>query len=262
MIVLSNAAEALRVNRWPMVLIENAFADGGLSWSSQTADGFASNALGPQTYDYWTPAAMPATLQVSLSVARECNAMAIVAHNLGSKGATVIVEHMEGVSWSEDLRHSPKDDSAILMIWNGAVAASWRLRVTGPAAPSIGVVMLGKRLTIRSGVLTGYVALPHARRADLMTSTSMGGQFLGNRIKRRGAETAIEFADLPREFVDGALAPFRDHFDSGQPFIWASDPKGDKRDVGYCWRSGDELRPSYGEDGWANIAFSVEAYAE
>ena len=59
-------------------LFRNVFAEGVLAWSSQSADGFAANALGPQTYDFWTPTALPATLSVTLGAAVECDACAII----------------------------------------------------------------------------------------------------------------------------------------------------------------------------------------
>lgn len=261
MIALDILFESQRLSRWPIILHENQLARGALSWSSQTADGFAANALGPQTYDYWTPAALPAWIQTTLPQAVECNSVAVVAHNLGSKGCTVIVEHQDGAAWVENMRHTPSDDSTILMLWNGAIAASWRIRVTGPSAPSIGVAMIGKRTTIRAGLLAGYTALPHARRVDLLGGDSMGGQFLGTRIKRQGAETTIDFGDVPRTLVDDQLAGFRQHFNAGLPFIWASDPRGDPLDAGYCWRSNGELRAVYGEDDWASLSFDIEAFA-
>ncbi|WP_157970963.1 hypothetical protein [Pseudogemmobacter bohemicus] len=89
MIRIENSATGTRASA---VAFRNVLAEGVLSWSSETPDGFAENALGPQTFDYWTPAAMPATLAVLLTEAVDCDCAAIIAHTLGSASATVHVE--------------------------------------------------------------------------------------------------------------------------------------------------------------------------
>lgn len=251
-----------RANRWPMVLFDNVLARGAFAWSSQTADGFAANALGPQTFDYWTPTSGNGSISVTLGAAEACDCAAVVAHDLGTKGSTVHLEYRTGTAaWTALASATPTDDSTLLLIGPPVVADQWRLRVAGASPPSLGVVMIGRRQVWRVGVTGGYVALPKAKRVELLTSTSRGGQFLGNRIVREEASTDIGLSSADRDWVNGALEAFRIHYDEGKPFIWASDPGGDPDDVGYCWRAGDELRPAYTEFGIAEFSLSVSAYA-
>lgn len=93
-----------------MVSFRNVLSEGTLSWSSQTPDGFAANALGPQTYDAWVPSSLPANIGVTLPSPQECECAAIVAHNLGTSNATARVQR-KGASranllpWSQDMSH-------------------------------------------------------------------------------------------------------------------------------------------------------------
>lgn len=83
-----------------MVSFRNVLSEGTLSWSSQTPDGFAANALGPQTYDAWVPSSLPANIGVTLPLPPECECAAIVAHNLGTSNATARVQRRGASRWN------------------------------------------------------------------------------------------------------------------------------------------------------------------
>lgn len=244
----------------PAALWQNVLAQGALTASSETADGFAANAIGPQTYDYWTPSAVPAWLAVTLAASTACDCAAIVAHDLGSKGATVKVQRWTGSAWADaSSAVTPTDDSTILIIFPEASATQWRLYITGAVA-SIGVAMIGKRLIFPRGVQPTYTPLHLAKDIELLGGTTMNGQFIGNRVIRRGKGTSIPLAPLPRAWVEATARGFIDHYDDGQPFVWASIPVLFPEDVGYCWRSGGTLSPAF-DDGAFNALLSLEVSA-
>lgn len=247
----------------PMALYSNALARGTLAASSTAAGSYAANILGPQTYDGWQPAAMPATLAVTLAAAESCDACAIAAHTLGSAGATVYVERWTGAAWVIMAQASPTDNLPVLMIWPAASAAQWRLRVTGSAAPVLGVAMIGLRLIFPAPVRPPYVPADAARRVDMTAQRTLGGHYAGAVIKRREVETEAAFGPLPRSFADGALRAFRDHYDAGGTFFFAGGPEAMPQDVAYCWRpdGASELRPAYGAGGlWAAVTMRMAGY--
>ena len=242
-------------------LFRNVFAEGVLAWSSQSADGFAANALGPQTYDFWTPAAMPASIYTTMGVAAECDACAIIGHTLGSTGCTVEVLWWNGSVYISAMTITPTDDRDILMVFGAQTSKTWQLKVSGPSAPSISVVMLGPRLIIPDGVSDGYVPLNLALDIDLAPSITVKGQYVGTFVKRVGAATSISLAQQRREWIEGDARPFIAHYNEGAPFVWSSCPDLLPDDMAYCWRSGGVLRASYGAGAvWGQMGLEVSAY--
>lgn len=243
-----------------MVLYRNVLAEGALSASSQTADGFAANALGPQTYDFWKPAAAPAWLRGVLAAPVECDSAAIIAHTLGSAGATVGVEYWDGGAWHVAISVSPDDDRDLLLLFSAAEAQEWRIVVNG-AVTSIGVAMIGPRLLIPWGVVPDYTPINLALSIDLAPNITRGGQFLGNRIQRVGAGTSIQLAPQERDWIEGAARPFIAHYNAGKPFVWASCPEVLPDDMAYCWRSGGVLSAAYGPGAvYGSMSMEVAAY--
>jgi hypothetical protein len=243
-----------------MVLFRNVLAEGTLAASTAAADGAGANALGPQTYDFWVPTAMPATLAVTLGSAVSCDACAIVAHTLGSSGATLIVQYFSG-TWQTVGSFAPTDDADLLILFPAASSTQWRIQVTGSTIPAIGVAMIGPRLLIPGGVRAGYVPTDLAVSVELMPSVTIGGQFVGTRVNRRGAGTTAALVPQERTWIEGAAAPFIAHYNEGGTFIWASAPAILTNDMAYCWRSGDTLSASYnGGAVYGDMTLELSAY--
>lgn len=247
------------------VAYRNVLTEGTLSWSSQTADGAAANALGPQTYDFWTPASLPAMLTVTLAEAVDCDCAAIIAHTLGSSGATVQVQARNGTDpWVTFSTVTPADDRDIFVLFAdlaGTAYDQWRIRITGSTAPAVGIAWIGPRLIIPDGVQAGYVPLNLALSVELMPNITRGGQFLGNRVQKVGASTSLSLARQHRHWVQEDAAPFIAHYNAGKPFLWLSCPELLPDDAHYVWRAGDTLSASYGAGSlWADMSMEVAAY--
>lgn len=242
------------------VLYRNVLAEGALSASSETADGFAANALGPQTFDFWTPTSVPATLAVTLDAPVACDACAIIAHTLGSAGATIEVQHHDGSGWVTAQSVTPDDDRDLLLLFGEATSTQWRIRITDAVA-SVGVVMIGPRLLIPFGVVPDYTPINLARSVQLGPHITRGGQFLGNRVLRMGAGTSIQLAPQERWWIEQDAKPFIAHYNSGKPFIWAGCPELLPEDMAYCWRAGETLAASYGAGAvYGSMSMEIAAY--
>lgn len=244
----------------PMILWQNVLAQGTLLASSETLDGFAANALGPQTYDFWTSASVPATLAVTLGAAQECDACAIFGHTLGTAGATIEVQYWDGAAWVTVATASPTNDEPLLFIFPAVSSTQWRIRITGAVA-SISIAMIGKRLIVPGGIQTGYVTLDMAKSVELIASSSVTGQFFSARVNRKGAQTSIAFATQERDWIETQAQDFIDHFNAGGTFVWASAPDLLTRDLGYCRRAGGVLAATYDAGAiYGELAMEVDAY--
>jgi hypothetical protein len=246
----------------PMVAYDNIFAKGTLTATSATADGAAANAIVEGTYNYWIPSAMPASLQTTLGSATGADTFGVIAHNYGSVAATVNFEYWNGSAWITITTITPTDDSPIVAIFTTITATLWRIRLTGATAPATGVVYLAARLIIPGGVQAPYTPVWLAERVELMNSTSLGGKYIKNRAVRKGKETTIKLAAVTRTFAETNLNAFRIAFNNGEPFLWASGPSLFPNDVGYCWRKGGEIRPTYDQDAiWMALEMDISADA-
>lgn len=249
-----------------MVLYRNVLAEGVLSWGAQFPDRPAANALGPQTFDYWSFSTLAGWISSEIDEQVGCDTAAIIGHNLGSIGARVAVQARHAGVWSEIMRVAPTDDRDILMLFPRLERRVWRIWIgrdeAVPPHPAVSIAMIGPRLTIPYGVTAGYTPINLAREVDLLPNITRGGQFLGNRVQRVGAGTSIPLAQQRREWIESAeVRKFIRHYNDGNPFIWASDPELLPDDMAYCWRSGDTLSASYGAGAvYGDMSMQIAAF--
>jgi len=245
------------------LLYDNILSAGTLTASTEAVDGAAANATDDATWDFWTPTAAPAWLRVDYGAGVECDGAGIAAHTLFTVGATVAVQSSDdNATWVTQSTVTPTDNAAIMFCFPAITARYWRIYITGGVA-SIGVTFIGKRLAFYAGVLSGHVALNNAVRTELLNSETISGQFVKNRIIRRGAETSINFGLVATEFADGVFAPFKTHYNEGKTFFYAGSPLRWPLDMGYCWRpeSAGDIMPAYTEGGaLAELSMEVAAY--
>ncbi|WP_226780350.1 hypothetical protein [Oceaniglobus trochenteri] len=232
----------------PHVLYRNAFSEGTVTYSAGAATG--PNAIDGNTYDAWAPGAVPATASVTLGAAEYIDCLGLAAHTLAANGNTVTVEYLDG-SWLEAASFTPESDEPIMAVWPAVKAAQWRVRFSGGTAPLIGVMQLGKRLVFDRGIVGDYTPTNWGRTVEVLGGDTLGGQFLGQRIIRRGGETSVSFGSLEREWFEAQAAEFVRHYDDAKPFFFAGAPGAVPNDLAYCWRPdrSGELRPRYIESG-------------
>ncbi len=135
---------------------------------------------------------------------------------------------------------------------------------TAMGTPKIGVIMLGNKLVFPAGVLPPYKPVWLSQTYELMTSTTLGGQFIGNKVKRQGGETQISLASFSRSFGENDIQDFRESYNLGKAFIFAAGPSVFPNDVGYCWRKENSIMsPVFDENGsWMSASMEVYTYGQ
>lgn len=249
----------------PIILWDNLFTQGTLVASTEDTSGEKENAVDGNTYDYWTPTELPATLEVELSSSASPTYMAIAAHTLGSNGCGFLVQYWAGSTWERaGGQFDPEDDSTIIVSFDEHTSNRWRIRIVNQGTvPSIGVISLGNPTRFDSGILPSYTPLYMAEEIELLKSQTLNGQFITNRVNKRGSRSSFALNILERDFVEGDdFQAFRRHYNDGKPFFFASNPVELPEDVAYCWRQdGGEIRPTFNNDGiFYNTQLSLEAY--
>ena len=160
----------------------------------------------------------------------------------------------------------PVDNTDMLVLFSPINRSIWRLNVSGASTtmPYIGIFILGDPFIFPAGVMPSYTPIWQAQNVELLQSKSLGGQFMGNRVLRQGAETSINLVSFSRTFAESDLQPFKAWYNGGHAFVWASGPSIFTKDVGYCWRKPNaEMKPTFTETGsWVRVTMEVEAYVQ
>lgn len=249
----------------PTILWNNIFASGTLSASSEATGYPKENAISEATYSAWQPSSLPAQLTVDYGSPVAVDSAALVAHNCGTSGNTTLVESStDNSTWTTRATITPTDDTTILALFTSVTARYWRFNFSGGTAPFVGVAMAGARFNFPAGVMPPYTPVWLSQRYELLTATTLGGQFLGNRVLRQGGQTSINLVSVDRTFGESTVLPFREHFNSGKAFVWAAGPSVFDKDVGYVWRTeGSLLAPTYDESGvLMSVNMEVYSYGE
>lgn len=229
----------------PVILYENILENyTELSGSEETGFEF-ENSISRATYDYWRPVDSGVrNAEFTLDDDYSSDCLFIDAHDLGTNGAefNLQVSSDGGETWETATGWiSPDDDSAIMVLFNTVSGNLYRLRQrNGPA--SIGVLMVGERLSVPGGVDQSVVTFKHGNKVEIMGGNSLGGQIIPQKVRRKGGSTSIKLPWVGSDWVNNVLPMFEDHYNSGQTFAMALNPSFDQDELAYCQRG-----PSLGE---------------
>lgn len=244
-----------------VVLWDNLITPARITSSTGTD---AVNITDPATWSAWV-ASVGSVVVIDLGAAVSVDTVGIAAHNLGSQGATLTVQHSSnGITWTDAVSIAPTDNSEVLHLMAPVSARYWRLwnRV---AASRIGVVFIGARYEFPHAPIDSYTPLHHARTYTKLFNDSLRGQFLNNYVLASGAETDVNMGFMERSVVeDDAFRDFASAYAQGGNFFFASSPDRFPLDCGYCRANGQDaiVGVEYIEAGkLANVTFGITAYA-
>lgn len=247
--------------RQPCVLFDNVFK-GNLASPTQGAVGFPQiNATDGKTNTAWIPSgAAPATFAtVTTLPLQKFDSIGITAHTLGTVNATFVVQCFIGGSWtSVSDPISPVNDKSLLVIFPEVEAVGIRLQITAyDAPPVLGVISGGLRFVFKPCLTLPYSPLHLSEDIDMLTNQSGNGNFLGNRVRRRGLTGSIGLSITDYSWVLEYMEPFRRYYNDGGAFFFAASPVDLMQDLVYCWREGATLRPQF-VSGRHYVRFTME----
>ena len=253
------------VDSFPIVLFNNKVVGATITATSENLpDGAKENVATTSTYDFWQSGASTATITFDLAAASDVDTVSLVAHNLGSKSATVTIESSpDNTTWTQEVQEEPDDNSTITFFIEKKSRRYWRIVVVASDVFSIGNILLGEKLVFPAGVRPPYTPTNMAENVELLVSETLEGQFITNRPLRYGLDTQVNLNAVEFGFVEDNLKDFRRHFNDGKPFIWASSPKFLDEDTAYVWRrfDGGELRPTFDANGnFMNLTMDLMGY--
>jgi hypothetical protein len=256
--ILAGSAAYNELNAQPMVSYRNLLAEGTITDALLPSGAPRADAVTQDTSEYWAPTAA-ATLRSTLGSSQTAAVCFIDAHTLGSNGRTLTLERFDG-TWATITTYAPTTDEPFAIVFPDESRTGFGIGVNG--ACQIGVAWVGPRLVIPGGVVPDYIPIWAAKRIEKFPAVTRRGHFRGQRIERSGASLSAQFMPVTHTFALSDMADFRDHFNEGNAFVWASAPSVFPRDIAYCWADQDRtLAMSIRAGGnLVNLSMQMEAY--
>jgi hypothetical protein len=156
---------------------------------------------------------------------------------------------------------TPTDNSPIALIFTRVLSLQWRLRITGATLIYMARAMIGQRLVVPGGITPPYVPLNMSDEVELLgDGRSRNGQYIPSPIQRTGGAATIGIMPQEWAWVVNDFAAFRDHFNRGKAFFFMASPTCYPDDIGYCWRDGKEINPSFQNAFVMQISMGVRVY--
>jgi len=238
---------------------------GGLiTASTQETANPAANVADGLTWDFWRPVSgdTAAWLAVDVTYPALVDYAGIAAHNLGSIGATITVQAWIDGVWQDVHEIVPEDDRPIMALFSETEASQWRIALSGyTGQPSVGIVNIGQAMRLQRNIYVGHSPINLSRNTNIKPNISMGGQFLGRSIQRRGAETSIVIGNLTPEWYRETFDPFVQYARTGA-FFWSWRPSDYENEVGYVWTTDDIAPSNQRNNGMMQVSFRVEGITE
>lgn len=260
LIIQSGATETNVIN----VLYSSVFETGVLTGSNETEGYVAANVIDDATWNGWRPSEVPANVRTDCTVDVICDMAGIAAHDMATSGAGFRVQYSaDTFTWttvSDTVYPLTNDD--IFVCFPQASARYWRVEIVG-AICTVGVIKLGKKLAFPCAPIEGHKPLHHARKVEMLSNKSMGGNFLGNRPVSIGAETSVNIGMVDRDWAENDLAAFEWHYNTGRAFFYCGSPSDTAKDRGYCRREGgmNEMSVTWVEgDLMADVSFELASH--
>lgn len=246
------------------VLFNNVMTLGNTSVVGETPGNPGVNILDPATYNYWqAPSGPGAQININTANPRSYSGVGISAHNMGSVGASVnVLSSDNGIDYtSVGVSYTAMTNEDVLILFNTILTPN--LRINFSAAVAVGVVIAGPCRDFPSTPIDSYTPSHHSKQYTKYFNNSLQGQFLGNRVMGSGGTMSVQFPHIQRDWVDGPLINFEDHYNRGGTFFYAGWPGGKPQDMAYAWPGSEDsiIDVEYvNADKLATVSFDMQFY--
>lgn len=214
---------------------------GTVAASTEAAGFAAANADTNRTDSFWQATALPATWRLDAGSAQSVSYCGIAAHDLGSRGCTILVQSStDDSAWTTRATITPTDDSAIFALFATVSARYWRLLISGAGdEPTIGVIQFGAVTEFpQRASYVGSVSFDRTRVASYSMNRSEGGQWLGRSVSRAMLTPVMQVAHLSETWIAAEWDAFALYAEEA-PFFIADRPDTYPKSCCYAWTNAD-----------------------
>lgn len=249
------------MNGLSKIFYDNRFMD-AIPVASSTAAGADYNVLNVREwkpFTVWKPAALPATITVDCGVAKIANYGAIFSHNLGSLGCTAEFHYSTDNFAANDViaaSVTPPDDDDFFSAWADQNKRYWRLRITGPAAPTLAIAAIGSALVLTRRPQRGFG--PVNRAVVGQFNVTEGGHPIENVKAYTEWRQTVSLRNVDQAWVRSTLLPAWDAHLENKPFGFAWDPTDHPSEL-YLVKSEGTLPSPHGQGQYCDVQIALRA---
>jgi hypothetical protein len=230
-----------------------SIATGRTPVASSSVSGYPASAAATfTTYDYWRPAAMPATWAVDATDDVECDYVGMVGD---IEARSIAVQYsFDNINWLTAFEFIA-EKKVVMGLFESRTGRYWRVLING-SVPNVSVIYIGKALEMQRSIYQGHSPVTLSRTTEISSNVSEGGQYLGRSIIRNGSATSAQFQNLRAEWYRENFDPFVKAART-QPFFFAWRPLKFPQEVGYVWTNEDIQPSNSGPRDFMSVSFSM-----
>lgn len=177
-----------------------------LTVNGGTAD--APEALIPNTWERWRPAAGAVAPEWETAVATEMNYVFLAAHNLVGQTFTIEYASTGGGAKTVIESLSPLNNKPILLTFDPVTVKEIHLIGTFTADAELGVIYAGNYLRMARNIYGGHSPMVLSAKTEYRSTISETGQFLGREITSQGSEGNFSWQYLDPDWYRENFQPF------------------------------------------------------
>lgn len=268
-VTLSEDEENAGVNaNNPRIGYHNIITSTNISSDEADASYPLFNLTNPATYLRWRGESDgEQSIVINLGSSETVNYFGLAAHNLGSIGATIVLQKSEFVgspateTWTDiSTERMLANDNAFVEEFENVTANKYRLLITpqnGSDPPEIGILYVGRILRMQRRIYVGHQPITLSRRTIVSSGRSESGQFLGRVRRSQYLETTANFRHLTPTWVRNYFEPFMQSAET-VPFFWAGRPGDYPDEVAFCWLTEDPKPTNQLANGFMSVDISIQ----
>jgi len=199
-----------------------------------------------------------ATVDFTPFTAGEADSFCLAAHNLGTSGGRITIEHGAGHADIMGASITPTDNAPIMAIFEPLTPTEWRMTVDRAVLPEIGIVRWGKALQMTRPIFGGVVPLDLARKTTMRSNKSSTGEWLGRTKLRTMLATTFDWTNIDDSWVYSNWPEFQQASED-EPFFLAWRPI-TYSSVGYCSTQAHAEPANTGTRGLMSVSLNVTGF--
>lgn len=254
----------------PFILYNNLLPGASLITVTSEAVGYEKeNAYDWLTWDHWKPSAAGTVYYtVDLGSAQAVNAWGVVAHNLGANGASIKLQYSTD-NFAADINDvavatSPTSTESIMKTFASLTKRYWRWEiVSASAASQIGLLFLGVKMEMASGLKVGYVPDDLAPLYESEYNLSDESALLGSSNYKKPIKNKMSFKALTPAWVRSTWEPLLRHVEQGKGFLYQAQPVDYPNNVIYAIADKKKLKaPKYSHSNFMSVELAYIGVVE
>ena len=234
-----------------------------------TADGTGGAlAANDFTFQRWAAGATPSNWTLVTPSDANVDTVFIAAHNLGTDGATVLIQTAATVGGSFTTRATitPTHNGTIAAMFNNAgapyVVREVRISITGGSgAASVGIIRFGEALQMQQPVYGGVQPIGLSRLVETRHAMSETGQWLGRTIQRQARRTQMPWTHLNAAWYRDNFEPFSLALPQ-TPFGLIQNPARMPESVAWCWTDETPAPANMGIKDYMQVSLGITGFLE